>query len=233
MSQIDQAARLKAEKKARKEAKRQKKAAAVAVNGGAATLEASEPTEPEVAADEALKAAKKDKKDKKKRKRESEEAANAAAAPATDGDHIEVAVANDEEPAAAQEKTKKKRKKNVKGAFGNDLKRAANGQTQSSAASALATNGHAETSSNAIPSISPKEVEAFQASSGLTYDPPSAPSEFAPILAFDQLPVSQGIKNGLKSFSKPTTVQSASWGVQLRTSKTARARDCVSIAATG
>lgn len=223
MSEIDEAARSKAEKKARKEAKRAKKAAA---NGDASTLEPVASIEPEVAADEALQA-KKDKKEKKKRKREAESAANGS----SNAEEASLSVANYAEPAAdGEEKTKKKRKKNVKGAFGNELKKAATGST---------TNGHhAESSeitngSSTIPSISPKEVADFQASSGLTYDPPSAPSEFAPILSFDQLPVASGIKDGLKSFSKPTTVQSASWGVQLRATKTARARDCVSIAATG
>ena len=229
---MDEAAQLKAEKQARKEAKRAKKAAAAstaveAANDDVSTLVPTEATAPEAAADEALKA-KKEKKEKKKRKREVE----AAAANASTNGNEEVSVAPTipaEEPAAVDgEKTKKKRKKNVKGAFGNAAKEAANGHAAAASTSSSANNGTAT-----IPSISQAEIEAFQSSNALTYDPPTAPSKFAPILAFDQLPVAQGIKDGLKGFAKPTTVQSASWGVQLRTSKTARARDCVSIAATG
>jgi ATP-dependent RNA helicase DBP3 len=224
---MDEAARLKAEKKARKEEKRQKKAAAAAAATSVeeSTLEPTAATEPEVAADEALKA-KKEKKEKKKRKREAEAAANGNSA--EDAAAVAENINADEEP-VAEEKIKKKRKKNVKGAFGNDPSKAPNGHAAS--APAPATNGSSKISS--IPSIPQSEIDQFQSSNNVSYDPPSAPSEYAPILAFDQLPVAQGIKDGLKSFSKPTTVQSASWGVQLRTSKTARARDCVSIAATG
>ena len=81
--------------------------------------------------------------------------------------------------------------------------------------------------------FSQAETSAFIKENDVTYEPSSASYSFPPILSFEALPVSQGVKNGLKAFQKPTIVQSASWGVQLISDKRTRVRDCVAIASTG
>ena len=257
---VESAAVSKAEKKARKEAKRAKKAAQAAAqetaqDGLGATVDSVQSNgngtaekedvvgadgvaaQPELEADAALKAAssssKKDKKKDKKRKREEADAqAQAATTPAQETTP-DAASAPPAASAAPEEgvKEKKKRKKSVKGAFGNDAKKA---EAAAAAAPAVPASSTSASSSSSIPTLSQAEIDAFMsADDGVTYTPETASSTYPPILQFAHLPVSKGIKDGLKAFAKPTTVQSASWGVQLRGDADARPRDCVSIASTG
>ena len=259
---VESAAVSKAEKKARKEAKRAKKAAQAAAqetaqDGLGATVDSVQSNgngtaekedvvgadgvaaQPELEADAALKAAsssstsKKEKKKDKKRKRDEADAeAQATSTPAYEAtsEAAPAPVAAAPAAAAAPEdgvKEKKKRKKSVKGAFGNDAKKA-------EAAAPALPESSSSASSSSIPTLAQAEIDAFMsADDGVTYTPETASSTYPPILQFAHLPVSKGIKDGLKAFAKPTTVQSASWGVQLRGDADARPRDCVSIASTG
>ncbi|KAK9895864.1 DEAD-domain-containing protein [Cystobasidium minutum MCA 4210] len=178
---------------------------------------------------------KEEKKANKKRKAEADGDANAAS------DHASTPAVTDGEastttPAAVngntgdEEKPKKKRKKDVKGAFGNKKQKTeSNGVDGAEASAATATNG----TSSSIPTLSQAEIDTFITESALTYEPSTSSSRYPPILSFDHLPISEGIKNGLKTFAKPTVVQSASWGVQLRPEPGCRPRDCVAIASTG
>lgn len=189
------------------------------------------------------KKSKKDKKAKKDKKRKLEAEAEAgnetpagnseepsSASALNTGASSTPAPANNDSTPVEDGSKKKKRKKNVQGAFGNERKKQ---KTQEGAAVATTTSSAAETSSAPTGSLSQSEIDAFVKESDLTYEPSTSSSTYPPVLSFDALPVAPGIKAGLSSFTKPTIVQSASWGVQLVADANTRPKDIVSIAATG
>lgn len=183
--------------------------------------------------------------DKKKKKEEKKFAKKRKAGDENDNEESVVAstpdIAADQVASngSTEEKPKKKRKKDVKGAFGNKQKAETNGSTPVDAAAPTNnTNGISKkvtsaATSSTIPSLSQSEIDTFITESALTYEPSTSSTTYPPILDFNHLPVSKGIKDGLKTFAKPTIVQSASWGVQLRPEAGCRPRDCVAIASTG
>lgn len=235
---------LKKEKKARK--KEQKRLAELSAQSTAASTPAtsviSTPKETPATSDaegiangdedaeakkkrKAEKAAKKEAKRLKKRKLESEDAGDAdanasvaeeSAAPVQEPENV-ATVAVNSHATNGQEVPKKKRKKDNKVSSSGNV----NGEAQKTSKPVSAS------------TLSPAEIESFLTANAVSYEPSTSSATYPPILSFDNVPVSDGIRSGLKTFDKPTIVQSASWGVQLRPESGSRPRDCVAIAATG
>lgn len=184
---------------AEKQAKAERKAAKKAAKAAAKVVET-----PQATADES-----------KKRKAESLEVVEGNKAKKAkseiNGDAVVAAQEDDEDQVAAKaaKKARKQAKKLAKAAL----------TEQSGSASAIAA---------PVASASSTEIEAFLSEHDISYDPPAAAtSTYPPVLSFDALSISEGLKQGLKSFSKPTPVQSSAWGVLFRS------KDCIAIAETG
>lgn len=188
---------------AEKQAKAERKAAKKAAKAAAKVVET-----PQATSDES-----------KKRKAESIEVVEGnkakKAKSESNGDAVVAAQEDDDQAAAkAAKKARKEAKKLAKAAL--------NGQS----GSATATDASAIAAP--VASASSSEIEAFLSEHDISYDPPAAAtSTYPPVLSFDALSISEGLKQGLKSFSKPTPVQSSAWGVLFRS------KDCIAIAETG
>lgn len=84
----------------------------------------------------------------------------------------------------------------------------------------------AEWKSTSVPST--PEIEAFLKENRVSYEPPeTATSTFPPVLSFAALPLDEGVRKGLASYTKPTPIQSASFPVMMG------GRDVIGIAETG
>lgn len=221
MSEVD--AR-KAAKKAAKKEKKRLEAAAAATASETATPATTSGDEQDLAAAQ-----------KKKEKREKKEKKRKLADLAADVAEDTVATTAESTPGIVDEgsadtqakKDKKNKKRKVKGAFGNELRAQA---AINNAAANIQQDAPVASTSKATT----EDIAAFMKENELSYEPSASQQRYPPVLSFDHLSVSNGIKKGLKSFAKPTPVQSASWGVQLPAKACdERARDCVAIAATG
>ncbi|GAA5908465.1 hypothetical protein JCM5296_002172 [Sporobolomyces johnsonii] len=209
----------KAERKAAKKAKKaaqkeQPTVEAAAEQGDANMKDAPAAASAEETEEERKKREKKEKKERKKDKKRARE---------EEGDaQQEVAKA----PAAAAEGTeddKPKKKKSKKDKSASALSADTPSTTSTPAPAAAAP---VASTSNA-PAASSSEITAFLTENNISHEPPSAATDYPPVLSFAALPLNEGVRKGLSGYSKPTPIQSAAFPVMLG------GRDMIGVAETG